>query len=93
MGLHSFSYSLLGYMTGKLGRRVYNESFLTISITLLFLTIVMRLLVYFLFSLFFHPNDGYSFFGSAVYNSIISPICFSLFSWIYRLESNEADNE
>jgi hypothetical protein len=53
----------------------------------------MRFIVYLLFGFFFHPNQGYSFFGSAFYNAIISPMCFALFSWIYHLESMEADDE
>lgn len=92
MGLHSLSYSLIGYLTGKIGRRIYNENFATISITLLVLTLIMRGMVYFLFTFFFHPNDNYSFLGTAVYNAIISPVFFSVLSWVYRLESTEVDD-
>ncbi|MCB1158141.1 MAG: rod shape-determining protein MreD [Leptospiraceae bacterium] len=94
IGLHTFSYSIIGYLMGKFGRNAYNENFLSISITMFVLTLLVRGVTFTLYIFFFKADEkNYAFFGTAFFNSILSPIFFSALSWIYRMESAEVSNE
>lgn len=89
IGIHSLSFSIVGYLLGKFGRISYNENFVSISIFAFILTLITRGLTYMLFSFFFHSNLNYSFLATSIYNAAISPITFFLLSWVYKLESTD----
>lgn len=89
LGLHAMSYSLVGYILGKFGRNLYNESVISVSVTAFILTLFARGLTYLLFTFFFHDTANYSFFATAVYNCVIAPIFFYVLSWVYRMDSSE----
>lgn len=89
IGIHSLSFSIVGYLLGKFGRMSYNENFVSISIFAFTLTLITRGLTYMLFSFFFHPNLNYSFIATSIYNAAIAPLTFFALSWIYKLESSE----
>jgi rod shape-determining protein MreD len=91
IGLHSMSYSIIGYIMGKFTRSAYNENYLSITIYTFIFTLVSRFFTYLLFILFFHPNDSYSFFGTALYTALLSPIFFFLLTWIYQLNQDEGE--
>ncbi|MCE9501436.1 MAG: rod shape-determining protein MreD [Leptospira sp.] len=86
IGLHTLSFSMIGYFLGKFGRTAYNENFISISVTTFIITLLARLSTYFLFSIFFHSNLNYAFFSTSLYNAAIAPIVFSALTWIYRLD-------
>ncbi|MDX1958641.1 MAG: rod shape-determining protein MreD [Leptospiraceae bacterium] len=86
IGIHSLSYSLIGYIIGKFGKTVYNENYISIMVYSLISTFFARVFTYYLFSWFFHTNQSYSFIYCSVYNAAIAPVTFFLLSWIYKLE-------
>ncbi len=89
IGIHSLSFSIIGYLLGKFGRVSYNENFVSISIFAFTLTLITRGLTYMLFTFFFHPNLNYSFVATSIYNAAIAPLTFFTLSLIYKLESSE----
>lgn len=91
IGIHSLSFSLVGYLLGKFGRMSYNENFISISIFAFVLTLIARAFTYMLFSFFFHPNLNYSFIATSVYNAAIAPLTFFILSWIYKLEPTSTE--
>ncbi len=92
VGLHSMSFSLLGYAIGKFGRSAYSENFLSVCVVNFAITLVSRLLTYFLFVIFFHSNENYGFLTTSIYNGAIAPIVFFILTWAYRLEPAEGSN-
>lgn len=91
IGIHSLSFSIIGYLLGKFGRISYNENFVSISIFAFLLTLVTRGLTYMLFSFFFHPNLNYSFVATSIYNAAIAPLTFFTLSWIYKLDASSSE--
>ncbi|MBE7411028.1 MAG: rod shape-determining protein MreD [Leptospiraceae bacterium] len=89
VGLHSMSFSILGYLIGKFGRAAYNENLLSVFVANFIVTLVSRIFTYFLFVIFFHSNENYGFLVTSLYNGAISPIVFFLLTWAYRLEPVE----
>lgn len=89
IGIHTMSFSVLGYLLGKFGRTSYNENFVSISIYAFIMTLITRLFTYVLFSFFFHSNSNYSFLATSIYNAAIAPLTFFMLSWIYKLETSE----
>lgn len=90
IGIHALAYSIIGYLVGKFGRNLYNENFLSVSVSIFVLTLIVRVFSYLVFLFFFHPNKSYSFISTSLYNAIIAPMIFFALSWAYRLESQEA---
>jgi rod shape-determining protein MreD len=90
IGVHSLSFSIVGYMLGKFGRSYYHENFFSISTFSFFLTLIGRGITYIVFTSFFGPNDNYSFIGSSIYNAAIAPLAFFIFTFSYRLEPSES---
>lgn len=89
IGLHSFAYALVGYIIGKVTRSSYTENYISITIYVLGFTLLSRIITYLLFWMFFHSNQSYSFLYVSIYNAVIGPALFFMFTWIYRLESDE----
>lgn len=89
IGIHSLSYSLVGYLLGKFGRNYYSENYISISVYAFILTLIIKGFSYFLFAIFFYKDQNYSIWASSVYNAAIAPLSFFIFSWIYRLETTE----
>lgn len=86
VGIHSLSYSLIGYLLGKFSRNYYSENYISISVYAFLFTLAMRGFSYFLFAIFFYQNQNYSIFANSLYNAVIAPLSFFIFSWVYRLE-------
>jgi rod shape-determining protein MreD len=89
IGLHSLSYSTVGYLLGKFGRGFYNENYVSTTFYTFVLTFIMRWFTYILFSTFFYENDNYSYVSCAIYNAAIAPVTFFGLSWVFRLEPVE----
>jgi rod shape-determining protein MreD len=89
IGLHSLSYSLVGYVIGKVTRSAYTENYISITIYVFGFTLLSRIITYLLFWMFFHSNQSYSFFYVSLYNAFIGPALFFLFTWTFRLEPDE----
>ncbi|WCL50163.1 rod shape-determining protein MreD [Leptospira sp. GIMC2001] len=89
IGLHSFTYSILGYAIGRFTKNAYNENYLSITIYTFVFTLLSRIILYIMFSIFFHDNANYSFLSTTIYTSILSPVLFFLLTWIYRLDPDE----
>ncbi|MCW7468732.1 rod shape-determining protein MreD [Leptospira kanakyensis] len=89
IGLHSFSYAIIGYIVGKVMRSSYTENYISITIYILGFTLVSRIITYLLFLMFFHSNQSYSFLYVSLYNAFIGPALFFLFSWAFRLDADE----
>lgn len=89
VGLHSFSYAIVAYIVGKLTRNAYTENYISIMIYVFGFTLLSRLITYLLFLLFFHTNSNYSFIYVSIYNAVIGPMLFFVFTWIYRLEADD----
>ena len=93
LGLFAFTYTLLGYGVGLLGKRVYGKSVL-ITITLLFaVTIIKAAVLTMLAAIFLKPGYfGYFMKGrvflEAVMNGIITPVLFVI---INRLQMRVAE--
>lgn len=86
IGIHSLSYSLIGYLLGKFGRIYYTENYISISVYAFLFTLTMRGFSYFLFAVFFYQNQNYSILANSIYNAAIAPLSFFIFSWIYKIE-------
>lgn len=89
IGLHSLSYSLIGYIIGKVTRNAYTENYISITIYVFGFTLFSRILTYLLFWMFFHSNHSYSFFYVSLYNAFIGPALFFFFTWAFRLDPDE----
>lgn len=89
IGLHSLTFSLIGYVAGKFTKNAYNENYLSITIYNLVLTFASRIILYVLFIIFFHDNASYSFLGTSIYTAILSPIFFFILTWVYKMEPDE----
>ena len=89
LGIHSLSYSLVGYLLGKFGRHFYNENYISTTFYAFVLTFIMRWLTYFLFSTFFYENENYSYMLCSIYNAAIAPVTFFCLSWIFKLQPVE----
>lgn len=89
IGLHSLSYSLVGYIIGKVTRNAYTENYISVTIYVLGFTLLSRIITYVLFWIFFHANSNYSFIYVSLYNAFLGPFLFFVFTWIYRLEADE----
>lgn len=89
IGIHSLSFSFVGYLLGKFGRTFYNENYLSITIYAFVITLMMRSFTYFLFSFFFYTNLNYSLVICSIYNAAIAPLSFFVFSWVYKLQPAE----
>lgn len=89
IGVHALSFSLVAYIVGKFTRAYYNENFVSIMVFAFSITLVTRIVTYFIFGFFFHQNSNFSFLTTAIYNMLIAPLTFFIFSWIYKLEVSE----
>lgn len=89
VGIHSLSYSLIGYLLGKFGRNYYSENYISITIYAFLFTIIIKSFSYFLFSIFFYKDHNYSVWASSIYNAAIAPLSFFIFSWVYKLDATE----
>ncbi|MDF3818650.1 rod shape-determining protein MreD [Leptospira sp. 96542] len=89
IGLHSFSYAAVGYLIGKITKNSYTENYISITIYVLGFTLLSRIITYFLFWMFFHSNQSYSFIYVSLYNAFIGPALFFLFTWAFQLYSDE----
>lgn len=89
IGLHSFAYAITGYIVAKVLRSSYTENYISITIYVFGVTVFCRGLTYLVFWLFFHSNASYSFIYVSLYNAFLGPALFFLFSWAFRLESDE----
>ena len=89
IGLHSLVFSVMGYLTGKFARSAFNENYLSVTIYVMMFTLVSRILIYLVYSLFFHSNLNYSFISSSLYNGVIGPVSFFILSWVYRMEAEQ----
>ncbi|MCZ8239195.1 MAG: rod shape-determining protein MreD [Leptospiraceae bacterium] len=90
IGLHSFTFSIIGYIVGKFTRNAYNENYLSISIYNFIFTLLSRIILYFMFILFFHDNLNYSFLSTSIYTSILAPLFFFFLTWVFKLEADES---
>ena len=89
IGVHSLSFSIIGYLLGKFGRSFYNENYISITIYAFGVTLLMRALTYTLFSFFFYNNLNYSLFICSIYNAVLAPLTFFVLSWTYKLQPSE----
>lgn len=89
IGLHSFTYAIIGYIVGKFTRNAYNENYLSITIYNLVFTFVSRAILYLLFIVFFHENASYSFLATSIYTAVLSPVFFFVLTWAYKMDSAE----
>ncbi|MCC6274476.1 MAG: rod shape-determining protein MreD [Leptospiraceae bacterium] len=92
VGLHSMSFSIIGYLIGKFGRSAYSENLLSVCVVNFAVTLLSRIFTYALFVMFFHSNQTYGFLATSVYNGAIAPIVFFILTWAYRLEPTEGSN-
>lgn len=89
IGIHSLSFSIIGYLLGKFGRSFYNENYISITVYAFCITLIMRALTYSLFSFFFYSNLSYSLLICSLYNAILAPLTFFVLSWVYKLQPSE----
>lgn len=89
IGLHSLTFSMMGYLTGKFARSAYQENFLSIMVYAFFLTLFTRIATYYIFLFFFHENANYSFVYTSVYNALMAPVVFYIMSWIFKMDSGD----
>lgn len=89
IGVHAFSFSLLGYLLGKFGRSIYNENYVSITVYAFVMTFLMRLVTYFVFASFFYSNQNYSYMICSIYNAVLAPVTFFALTWAYRLDQEE----
>lgn len=85
IGVHAFVYSLVGYILGKSSSYFskYQKSF-TILL-LLFIAILSRFFIWFLYGMIDNFNKNYPILGPALYTAMFTPIWFALLSWVYRI--------
>ncbi len=91
IGIHSLSYSLVGYFLGKFGRNYYSENYISISTYAFLFTVIIKGFSYILFSIFFYKDQNYSVLATSIYNTAIAPLSFFIFSWVYKLEGIEGN--
>ncbi|MBW7858049.1 MAG: rod shape-determining protein MreD [Leptonema sp. (in: Bacteria)] len=85
LGLHSFAYTLLGFILGKMNRSLARENISTSIIVVFTSTLLTRLLVWLLMGIVNQFYVSYSFLSTAFYTAAISPIWFALLAWLYRV--------
>ena len=89
LGLSAFAFTLIGYVIGIAGQKVYGNSVLII-ITLLFVVTLVKAIVLSLFAALFLEPGYFGYFShgkiflEAVLNSIIAPVLLIIFTKIER---------
>ena len=89
LGISAFTYTVIGYMVGIVGQKVYGNSVLLTIILLFIVTLIKALMLSMLAAIFIKPKFfGYfvqgRIFLEAVLNSIITPLLFIIITRIER---------
>jgi len=89
IGTHAIIYTITGFILGKINRIVDRESQAPMMVVSLVTTFAVRVLTWILMGIIVDFNKSYSFIGPAIFTAIISPIWFTLLSWLYRIKPEE----
>jgi rod shape-determining protein MreD len=90
IGLHSFAYTLIGFLVGNYLRSVYRDSTLATGLLTFAACLVSRFIIYLFYYLFFGSIESYSFFSVSIYTAILAAtVWFSLLAWLYKIEQKQ----
>ncbi len=89
LGISAFTYTIIGYMVGIVGKKVYGNSVLLTVILLFIVTLIKALILSMLAAIFIQPKFfGYFVQGrvflEAILNSVITPVLFIIITGIER---------
>ena len=89
IGVHASVYSVAGFILGNLSRFLDKSSMLPQTAIVFVTTFLVQFLVWSIVGLLDDFNRAHSYFGQAVYNSVITPVWFSLLGWLYRFQMED----
>ncbi|MCB1308625.1 MAG: rod shape-determining protein MreD [Leptospiraceae bacterium] len=89
IGIHASIYSLTGFILGKMNRIFDRYNMAPIVLLVLGTTFVVRLLTWILQGVLGEMNRNFVLVGPALYTALISPIFFTVLSWLYRIRPGE----
>lgn len=89
IGIHAAIYTLTGFSLGKL-KKFIDRNHAIPQILLVFGTVfLVRMIIWLLMGILEEFNQAYSFSGPAIYTAILTPIWFTLLSWLYRISGED----